>query len=97
MAKLRHHWEGILDLLQQIMAGIHDAWLESLRFQKDKFKLILYMLKPEKIYSLLNEMQSLQGIDRIELESRKQEQMKGRQVTRFVFRARTASFSENGK
>ena len=79
------------------MAGIHDAWLESIRFQKDEFKLILYTLKPEEIHSLLNEKLSLQGINRIELESRKQEQMKGRQVTSFVFGARTASFSENGK
>ena len=79
------------------MDGFHDVWLESIRFQKDEFKLILYTLKPEDIHSLLNEMQSLQGIDRIELESRKQEQMKVRQVTLFVFRARTASFSENGK
>ena len=79
------------------MAGIHDAWLESIRFQKDEFKLILYTLKPEEIHSLLNEKLSLQGINRIELESRKQEQMKGRQVARFIFRARTASYSENGK
>ena len=62
MAKLRHHQEGIRDLLWQIMDVIHDAWLESLRFQKDEFKLILYTLKPEEIHSLLNEMQSLQGI-----------------------------------
>ena len=71
--------------------------LKAIRFQKDKFKLILYTLKPEEIHSLLNEILSLQGIDQIELESRKQEQMKGRQVTRFVFRARTASFSVNEK
>ena len=71
VAKLRHHREGILDLLQQIMAGISDAWLKSIRFQKDEFKLILYTLKPEEIHSLLNEMQFFQGIDQIKLESRK--------------------------
>ncbi len=97
MEKLRHQREGILDLLQQIMAGIHVAWLESICIQKDGFKLILYTPKLEEIHSLLNEIKSLQGIDRIELESRKQEQMKGRQVTRFVIHARTTSFSENGK
>ena len=55
------------------MVGIHDAWIESFRFQNDEFKLILYTLKPEEIHSLLYEIQSLQGIDQVEMESREHE------------------------